>query len=122
MVVLTAVQRERAIGRLEMNERPVTIAQQYGCHVSTIYCLMSRLKQTGTTAHAPRSGRPPVTTDRDDRVIFRTHRADRFTTVSHTSRVVLGTGEPFVSRRTISRRLKRINFRARRPYRGAILA
>ena len=47
--------------------------------------------QTGTTAHAQRSGRSPVATDRDDRVILRTHRADRFTTVSHSSRVVVGT-------------------------------
>ena len=95
MVDLTAMQRKRAIGRLEMNERPVTTARQYGCHISTIYRFMSLLTQTGTTAHCPGSDRQPATTDRDDRVIMRTHRADRFKTVSHTSRVIVGTRGQF---------------------------
>nr|KAG5705303.1 hypothetical protein BaRGS_010754 [Batillaria attramentaria] len=65
---LTSAQRERAIGRLQSGDTPEAVAATFQCHISTIYRLQHRFVTTGATADAQRSGRPRVTTPRQDRL------------------------------------------------------
>ncbi|KAK7101718.1 hypothetical protein V1264_020055 [Littorina saxatilis] len=86
---LTSAERERAIGRLEAGDTLEAVAATFQCHISTIYRLLQRL--TGSTADAERSGRPRVTTPKQDRHIFRSHVAHPFRTAAETTRTVIGT-------------------------------
>jgi len=62
-----------------------------------------------------RSGRPRVTTRREDRHIVRAHLRNRYLPAAETSR------DMRISAKTVRRRLKAANLHARRPYRGIFL-
>ena len=64
MVRLTDVQRGRAIALLMQGQRQQQVANHFGVNVSTIECLVRRLRETGHLADRPRSGRPRVTSRR----------------------------------------------------------
>ena len=66
MVRLTDVQRGRAIVLLMQGQRQQQVANHFGVNVSTIERLVRRLRETGHLADWPRSGRPHVTTSRQD--------------------------------------------------------
>nr|KAG5686811.1 hypothetical protein BaRGS_032028 [Batillaria attramentaria] len=118
---LTSAQRERAIGRLQSGDTPEAVAATFQCHISTIYRLQHRFVTTGATADAQRSGRPRVTTPRQDRHIFRIHAQDPFRTGAETARTVIGTHQAPISRQTASRRLRSRGLRNCRPARGPVL-
>ena len=67
MVRLTDVQRGRAIALLMQGQRQQQVANHFGVNVSTIERLVRRLRETGHLADRPRSGRPRVTSRRQDR-------------------------------------------------------
>ena len=67
MVRLTDVQRGRAIALLMQGQRQQLVANHFGVNVSTIERLVRRLRETGHLADRPRSGRPRVTSRRQDR-------------------------------------------------------
>ena len=112
MARLSQVQRERAVGMLLAGRSIAEVARIFACTRPTIYMLQRRLCQTGTTSDRPRSGRPKVTTPREDRRIRLAHLRDRF--LSAIPR------RP-VSPRTVRRRLRQLGLRARRPHAGTIL-
>ena len=118
---LTAAQRERAIGHLEVGETAEAVAATFQCHISAIYRLQHRFLTTGATADAQRSGRPRVTTPRQDRHIFRNHVQDPFRTAAETARTIIGTHQAPISRQTASRRLHSRELRNCRPARGPVL-
>ncbi|KAK7098040.1 hypothetical protein V1264_004930 [Littorina saxatilis] len=112
---LTSAERERAIGRLEAGDTPEAVAATFQCHISTIYRLLQRFVITGSTADAEQSGRPRVTTPRQDRHIFPSHVAHPFRTAAETARTVIGTHQAPISRQTASRRLRFRGLRNCRP-------
>ena len=118
---LTQIQRNQAIGRLEAGESALHVARQFNVHISTIYRLQERYNTTQTTDDRPRSGRPRVTTPRQDRQITRHHQRDPFRPDSQTARDTLGTHNRPISSDTVMRRLRSANLQCRRPARRPIL-
>lgn len=118
---LTRIQREQAIGRLHAGQRPRVIANDMHCSIRTIERLRERYNATTSTNDRPRSGRPRVTTARQDRHLHRQHLRDRFRTASESARQTIGTHQRPICAETVRRRLRTVNLSCRRPARGPIL-
>ena len=86
----TVAQRERAIGRLTVGDDLQTVASTFNVHFTPVYRLQQRFAARGVTDDRPRSGRPRVTTPRQDRQIFRNHQRYRFLTASETAQRTIG--------------------------------
>lgn len=118
---LTQIQRNQAIGRLEAGESVQDVARHFNVNITTIYRLLHRYNATQTTDDLPRSGRPRVTTPRQDRQITRQHQRHPFLTASESARQTIGTHNRHISRDTVIRRLRSNNLRCRRPARRPVL-
>lgn len=118
---LSREQRLRALGRLEAGEPAAQVARAFNVHEQTIRRLRHRHAQTGSVDDRPRSGRPRVTTRRQDRLILLRHLRNRFTVPTRTARNTPGRGQARISARTVRRRLRAAGLRCRRPYVGARL-
>ena len=118
MVRLTDVQRGRAIALLMQGQRQQQVANHFGVNVSTIERLVRRLRETGHLADRPRSGRPRVTSRRQDRTIRLAHLRNRHLTATETALNTVGTHNRQISPKTVGSRLREIGLRARRPYAG----
>ena len=70
---LIATGRGRANALILQGQSQRDVAQQFGVHESTISRLVQRLRATGRLTDRPRSGRPRVTTQRQDRRIRLVH-------------------------------------------------
>ena len=66
-------QRNQAIGMLRAGAMINHVAQHFGCSRQTSHNLTTRFTNTGSVGDLPRSGRPPVTSGRDDRVMTLSH-------------------------------------------------
>ena len=97
---LTPAERERAVGLLTVGEHPRAVAVAFNVHLATIYRLQQRFTATGVTVDRPRTGRPRVTTQRQDGHIFRHHVRDRFQTANETGRNTLGNHQRPISGHT----------------------
>lgn len=115
---LTAAERERAVGMVQLGATHTDVATRFGCTRLTITRLMQRLRQTGRTVDRPRTGRPRVTTPAEDRHIRLLHLRNHDVTVTLTAATALGHR---ISRQTVYRRLRHHGIRARHPYRGPLL-
>jgi len=115
---LTPEQRERAIGMKDMGATNTHIATTLACHRKTIENLFKRYRQTGRTIDRPRSGRPRVTSQQEDRHLRTLHLRNRFLTVAESAATALGRR---VSPSTVTRRLRSAGIRACRPLRGVTL-
>ena len=60
------------------------VVADFGCHVSTIYRLLERHRVTGDVSDRRRSGRPRVTSVRQDRVIRLTYLRNRYQSAAAT--------------------------------------
>jgi transposase len=118
---LTPLQRELACGLLDQGLDPDVVARRLRCDVTTIRRLRRRVATTGSTADRPRSGRPRVTTPRQDRHILLIHSRDRFQSSVATAHQTVGTHGRPVAPHTVRRRLRERGLRARVPYRGPVL-
>jgi transposase len=118
---LTAFQREVACGLLDQGLDAGVVARRLQCDVTTIMRLRRRVAATGYTADRTRSGRPRVTSSRQDRHILLTHSRDRFESSVATARQTVGTHGRPIAPHTVRRRLRERGLRARIPYRGPIL-
>ena len=118
MVRLTDVLRGRAIALLMQGQRQQQVANHFGVNVSTIERLVRRLRETGHLADRPRSGRPRVTSRRQDRTIRLAHLRNRHLTATETALNTEGTHNRQISPKTVGSRLREIGLRARRPYVG----
>ncbi len=107
---LIEAQRQEAIGMLRAMP-VIDVANHFNCHRATIHKLKSRYQTTGHVGDLPRTGRPRVTTDAEDRRIRISHLRNRFKAASSTARE----WQRNVSRQTISRRLKDYGLFCRRP-------
>ena len=118
MVQLTDVQWGRAIALLMQGQRQQQVANDFGVNVSIIERLVRRLRETGHLADRPRSGRPRVTSRRQDRTIRLAHLRNRHLTAIETALDTVGTHNRQISPKTVGSRLREIGLRARRPYVG----
>ena len=118
---LTPAERERAVGLLTAGEDPRAVAVAFNVHLATIYRLQQRFTATGVTDDRPRTGRPRVTTQRQDCHIFRHHVRDRFQTANETGRNTLGNHQRLISGQTVRRRLAERDLENRRPARVLVL-
>ena len=116
---LTEENRNRAIGRLEAGESQSSVARSLNVRQSTISRLWQRYIQDNTTRDRPRSGRPRVTTLRQDRFIRVFHLRNRTVTAAYTADNVPGLRR--VSAQTIRNRLKEHGIRPMRPHTGPVL-
>ena len=94
------------------------VANHFGVNVSTIERLVKRLRETGHLADRPRSGRPRVTSGRQDRTIRLAHLRNRHLTATEIALNTVGTHNRQISPKTVGSRLREIGLRARRPYVG----
>ena len=111
-------ERERAVTYLLQGVSQSEVARRLGVHQSTINRLWKRLQTTGSTADQPRSGRPRVTTERQDRRIRLLHLRDRFRTSVQTALETAGTHNNRIHPKTVRNRLKDFGLTAHRPYVG----
>ena len=118
MVGLTDVQRGRAIALLMQGQRQQQVANHFGVNVSTTERLVRRLRETGHLADRLQSGRPRVTSWRQDRTIRLAHLRNRHLTATETALNTVGTHNRQISPKTVGSRLHEIGLRARRPYVG----
>ena len=122
MPKLNQEQRNIAIGRLQAGDEPRVVANLFGCHVSTIYRLEARQRQTGSVSDRPRSGRPRVTTPAQDRAIVRSFRRDPFQTAKEVARTTIGRHGRPIDNRTLRRRLQARGLHNHRPLRRLYLS
>ena len=115
MVRLLQLDRGRAIALILQGRSQHDVAQQFGVHESTISRLVQRLRATCRLTDRPRSGRPHVTTQRQDRCIRLVHLLNRLRT---DAREVIGTHGHRVCPRTVRNCLQEFDLRPRRPYMG----
>ena len=107
-----------AIALLMQGQRQQQVANHFGVNVSTIERLVRRLRETGHLADRPRSGRPRVTSRRQDRTIRLAHLRNRHLTATETALNTVGTHNRQISPKTFGSRLREIGLRARRQYVG----
>ena len=93
-------ERIQALLQLAAGVSVADVARQFNCHRNTIIKLRRRYHQNGSVRDRPRSGRPKVTTARQDRPLTLTNLRHRFQTATSTERQ-LG-----VSRDTVLNRLR----------------
>ena len=115
MVRLTEVQRGQAIALLMQGQRQQQVARHFGVHVSTIERLVRRLRETERVADRPRSGRPRVTSLRQDRDIRLAHLRNRHLTATETAVNTVGSHNRRIHPKTVRNRLREFGLRARRP-------
>ena len=90
-------------------------------HVSTIERLVRRLRETGRVADRPRSGRPRVTSQRQDRAIRLDHLRNRQLTATETAVNTVDGHNCRIHPKTVRNRLREFGLRARRPNIGVPL-
>ena len=106
-------QRLRVIGMLQAGVAQNVVARHFGCHRNTILSLWRQLRQSGNTRNHRRSGRPRVTSRRQDNNIRLVHMQNRFKTSSLTARSI--TALRPISSRTVRNILREHAIRPRRP-------
>jgi transposase len=114
-------EREYAVGMLLAGMAQTQIANHFNVSRMTIYQLMIPLRDTGNTSDRPRSGRPLMTTLRQDRHIRFIHLRNRFVTAVHTARLTPGRTNVRISDQTVRNKLHQCGLRARRPLKGSTL-
>ena len=116
---LTNDQRNIAIGRLQAGETHSAVSRLLNVHLTTISRLWDRFTQNGNVRDRPRSGRPRVTTDAQDRYIRLRHLRDRFLTAASTTAAIPGLRR--ISDQTVRNRLRQAGLRPRRPAQRIVL-
>lgn len=110
--------RERWVGMLQAGMSQNAVAATVGRSQKTITLLWRRFQTTGYTDDQPCSGRPRVTTPREDRQIRLLHLRNRLLTAVDSAQNALGRR---ISSQTVRNSLKRCGLKARRRYKGTEL-
>ena len=111
-------ERTRALGRIEAGIHPQDVANQFNVHRSTIIRLRDRHRATCTFSDRPRSGRPKVTTQHEDRYIAVTVARRRFVNDPSLERMLRQQRVPGARRisvQTASNRVRASGFSSRKP-------
>ena len=111
-------ERPRALGRMEAGIHPQDVANQLNIHRSTIIPLRDSHRATGTVSDRPRSGRPKVTTQHEDRYIAVTVARRHFLDGPSLERMLRqqqGPGARCISVQTVRNRVRASGFISRKP-------
>ena len=103
----------RAIGMIQAGTPQRDVALRFGVHLNTIRSLWRRFQTTGSGSDRPRSGRPRLTSQRQDQYIRVTHLRNRFQTASVTARTIPGLRRIYP--RNVRNRLREHHIHPRRP-------
>jgi transposase len=106
-------QHLRAIGMLRAELAQNVVARHFGYHRNTILSLWRRFRQSGNTRDHRHSGRPRVTSRRQNNHIRLVNMRNRFQMSNLTARSIPGLRP--ISSRTVSNSLREHNIRLRRP-------
>ena len=115
---LSDEERARALGRIEAGFHPQDVTNQFNVHRSTIIRLLDHHRATGTVSDRPRSGRPKVTTQHEDRYIAVTVARRRFVDGPSLQRMLRqqrGPGARRISVQTVRNRVRASGFSSRKP-------
>ena len=118
MVRLSNLERARALGVLQGGQTVAEVAIRFNVSRSTIKHLRHRFRNTGDVKDRPRSGRPRVTTVRQDRYIETRAARARFITANQIENDVRNAARPaarLISHQTKRNRLHAAGLRARKP-------
>ena len=63
---LSRYERHQALGKLEAGMGQHDVAEHFHCHRNTILAIVRRYRERNDAADRPRTGRPRVTTQRQD--------------------------------------------------------
>ena len=96
------------------------VSRYFGVSRSTISRLQGRLATTGSVADRSPTGRPLETSASEDRHIRTTHLRRQFKSASSTAREWVGSND--IGRHTVSRRLREVGLRCRRPCKKKFLS
>ncbi|XP_071088871.1 uncharacterized protein [Haliotis cracherodii] len=118
---LSGNERQQTIGRLQAGQSAQVVANAFNVNVRTIYRLQHRHNTTKASEDRPRSGRPRVTTPRQDRFIIRQLLQNRFRMATETARQTIDNHQRAISDRTVRRRQTANNISCHRPARVPIL-
>ena len=118
MVRLSQLDRGRAIALILQGRSQHDVAQQFGVHELTISRLVQRLRATSRLTYRPRSGRPRVTTQRQDRRIRLVHLCNRLRTVTETARDFFRNTWPSCVSKDSQKSLARVRFTSMLSLRG----
>ena len=110
---LNEAQRNQAVGMVRAGVSQNEVRRQFGVHRNTISALWRRYQQSGNTRDRRRSGRPRVTSLRQDIYIRVKHLRNRLQTAALTARSIPGLRN--ISPRTVRNRLRERTIRPRRP-------
>ena len=119
---ISVQERERALGQLQAGRSGRDVAATFGCHLATIYRLGTRHHLTGAVNDRPRSGRPRVTSQHQDRHIRFVHLRERSRPAAVTTRDTAGTHNNRISGSTVRRCLHNSGLRAQKSYIGPVLS
>ena len=118
MPQLSEVHRGQAIEMLMQGQLQNQVAGHFGVNVSTKERLVRRLQETGGLADRPRSGRPRVTSRRQDRYIVVSHMHNRRLTAVECAPNIRGNHGRSINSKSVRNRLRKLGIRASRPYVG----
>ena len=121
MARLSQNQRLRAVGTVQAGLRQYDVAARFGVTRATITRLLTRYRLYGTVNDLQRSGRPRVTTARQDRHIRTSHLRNRLQTAVATAAVILGRTNNRISAQTVRNRLAERGIKCMPPYHGQVL-
>ena len=96
----------------------LNVSRIFRCSWNTVSSLWNRYQQTGSTSDQPRSVRPRVTTRAEDTHSRLRHLRDRRHITTSTARTLF---RGRITAQPVRSRLRSVNLRPRRPYRGPML-
>lgn len=103
---LTIEQRSEIVGMWKGGASLRKVAAQLGHPLSTVHYIINKKKETGTVANKPRSGRPPIFSQRDIRELKKTAIGDRRASLAD----ITNTITTHASTSTVRRALKKMDF------------
>ncbi|GFY00239.1 transposable element Tcb1 transposase [Trichonephila clavipes] len=109
--------RGRIIGRLECGRTQLEVSEELEIAQSVISRLWQRFQDDGNVSRCYSTGRPRVTTPKEDRYFSITAKRNRRSTASELPRQLSSATITTISRQTVYRRLGHIGLYARRPVR-----
>ncbi len=108
----------RIVTLIEEGRSRWSLAKEFNLTLSSVQNIFNRYAATGSYQHWPRSGRPPVTSLREDLFVTQKVQKNQYVTSSVVAAYLNSNRETQVSSRTIRRRFNQIGLNSRRPAKG----
>ena len=101
MPCLSLHERHQALGIFKAGVSQHDVAEHFHCHRNTISALVRRYREKNYAADRPRTGRPRLTTQRQDRWIQVTHLRNRRETAADTAQRIPNRTDEFTPQRFV---------------------